>query len=829
MNTDNTNDRIKSMNSKALVRILKDFSPKENEDGPGVIIGNHHGQLTFIPPIKADRASKKNKNDLNALIRNTKGTAISLNGSEDKNWISRMAERFTDDECHPLNMTRLAKHDREWETARKSINTSGYHPYSIVLKFTDGQHEPVYTAFKQLRFQQTGILKLTGITPGLSLGMIDSIINTIMEEDDVKAICMDTVFHELQPSSMQTIHTRRPIHSTVRNGIQCPGEETVSTGYEAIDDTYVFRMLVPNLKEAELAILQPLSSLTEIRRREHGLQVFTMDVDEDTKAVDPNELDRMRDDCRTCKEMAAELRTSEQTVRKACAYYGVGMTKGTRSRMTRMQMADYKARTGLGSPAADPAVRQKIAKTNIRKYGHANPFSNSEIQERIRTTNRRKYGVDNPQQNSMIHEKTEKTMKSRYGAKTTLESGTLKSKCEATCISKYGVHNPMMSPIIQRKAVNTCISKYGMPYAGRTPESNAKRHRTCMEKYGYDEVAKVPEIRERMDRGLKSSVGFHHESCYEQQVREFFDDVGVGYKQGDYQTLGDMQLDFLIADRKLAIEVSPVWTHHSNVTPVAGGFIAPKPMTYHQRKYDKAEKAGIELITLFSWSLDEPVWSRITRPFLKMKLTGKASRVLYGRNVRIIRAASSGERKACIEFCRTNHFKGSVPSKWWYRVVDNQDTIVGVFSLQPISDDTLELKRVCWAPDVQVRYGLSKIVKRIARDFPQYDRLKSYSDNSMGSGRSYEAAGFDYQGETKPTLHFINSRHPQDSYSWSVATPWSARSGVIAKALVPMDHVDYDEARIIVETRLPHRADNGVGYLACYDTGNKRWSMALHA
>lgn len=826
MNTNNANDRIKSMNSKALVRILKDFSPKENENGPGVTIDNHHDQLTFIPPIKADNASKKN--DLNALIRNTKGTTISLNGSEDKHWISRMAERFMDDEYYPLDMTRLTKHDREWETARKSINTSGYNSYSIVFKFTDGQHEPVYAAFKQLRFQQTGILKLTGITSGLSLGMIDSIINTIMKEDDVKAICMDTVFHDLQPSSMRAIHTRRPVHSTVRNGIQCPGEETVSTGYEAIDDTDVFRTMVPNLKEAELAILQPSSSLTRIRRKEYSLQVFTMDVNEETKAVDPNELDRMRDDCRTCKEMATDLRTSEQTVRKACAYYGVGMTKGTRSRMARMQMADYKERTGLGSPAADPAVRQKIAKTNIRKYGHANPFSNSEIQERIRTTNRRKYGVDNPQQNSTIHEKTEKTMESRYGARTTLESSTLKSKCEATCISKYGVHNPMMSPIIQRKAANTCLTKYGMPYAGRTPESDAKRHRTCMEKYGYDEVAKVPEIRERMDKGLKSSVGFHHESCYEQQVRQFLDDVGVDYKQGDYQTLGDMQLDFLIADR-IAIEVSPVWTHHSNVTPVAGGFIAPKPMTYHQRKYDKAEKAGIELITLFSWSLEEPVWSRITKPFLKMKLTGKASRVLYGRNVRIIRAVSSGDRKNCIAFCGANHFKGSVPSKWWYRIVDGHDTIVGVFSLQPVSDDTLELKRVCWGPDVQVRYGLSKIVKRIDRDFPQYKTLKSYSDNSMGSGRSYEAVGFDYQGETKPTLHFINSRHPQDSYSWSVATPWSARSGVIAKALGPMDHVDYSEARIIVETRLPHRADNGVGYLACYDAGNKRWSMALHA
>ena len=267
------------MNSKALMGILKDFSPKENEDGPGVTIGNHHGQLVFIPPIKDDNASKKNKNDLNALIRKTKGTTISLNGSEDKHWISRMAERFTDDEHHPLNMTRLAKHDREWETARKSINTSGYNSYSIIRQFTDSEHEPVYAAFKQLRFQQTGILKLTGITPGLSIGMMDSIISTMMEEDDVKAICMDTVFHDLQPSSMRTIHTRRSIHPTIRNGIQCPGEETVSTGYEVIDDTDVFRMLVPNLKEAELAILQPSSSLTEIRRKEYGLQVFTMDTD----------------------------------------------------------------------------------------------------------------------------------------------------------------------------------------------------------------------------------------------------------------------------------------------------------------------------------------------------------------------------------------------------------------------------------------------------------------------------------------------------------------------------------------------------------------------
>ena len=49
-----------------------------------------------------------------------------------------------------------------------------------------------------------------------------------------------------------------------------------------------------------------------------------------------------------------------------------------------------------------------------------------------------------------------------------------------------------------------------------------------------------------------------------------------------------------------------------------------------------------------------------------------------------------------------------------------------------------------------------------------------------------------------------------------------AKSGVIARKIQPMN-LNRDEARKIVETKLPHRTDNKEGYVAQFDAGNRVW------
>lgn len=380
-----------------------------------------------------------------------------------------------------------------------------------------------------------------------------------------------------------------------------------------------------------------------------------------------------------------------------------------------------------------------------------------------------------------------------HDGRSPFEIDSIRMKAEQTHLDEYGGRSPFASSAVRDKARKTMNDRYDV--------DNCSIEAFDFKKAERDSLQQERDLKEWLDNDLHMKEGEDY----------------IWHDQRRIQS----ELDFYFPKIHKAVELSPAFCHHSNVTK---SVLNPKKTTYHINKRRKCDEAGIELITLFDWMLAN---EDLTKPFLKMKLAGHADRILYGRNVTISEARTSRRRKACIRFTAANHFKGSVASKWWYEVDDGDGNMVGSFSLSPVKNErTLELKRVCWASGVQVRYGLSKIVKHIARDFPDYDRLVSYSDCDMGNGSSYGKAGFTADGETKAGLHFVNVRHPEDTYSWSVATTWSAKSGVIASKLGSMD-VTNSEARIIVETILPHRADDGCGYMALYDTGNRKWVLDL--
>lgn len=60
---------------------------------------------------------------------------------------------------------------------------------------------------------------------------------------------------------------------------------------------------------------------------------------------------------------------------------------------------------------------EKIAKTNIAKYGVANVFGSAEIKERIKATNMQRYGTEAYLSSADSKEKTVKTNLERYGVK----------------------------------------------------------------------------------------------------------------------------------------------------------------------------------------------------------------------------------------------------------------------------------------------------------------------------------------------------------------------------------------------------------------------------
>lgn len=318
-------------------------------------------------------------------------------------------------------------------------------------------------------------------------------------------------------------------------------------------------------------------------------------------------------------------------------------------------------------------------------------------------------------------------------------------------------------------------------------------------------------------------------SRYENQVYDLLQSLGVVFEVHN-RSLG-FELDFYLPELKLAIECSPLATHNSNLFRQDDTMFKSKTPNYHYNKYKVAHQNGITLITLFEKQFVPDVWTNKTVPMLRRLVTGHADVTLYARQIDVRLMSQPNDKKLADAFLERYHMDGKTPARIRYGLF-YQKELVGVATFSepatPAYKDgqTLELKRLAFKSDTQIRYGISKIVARLAKDYPDYTRLMTYSNNNMGHGLGYECAGFTFVKETGAQLTFVNPKDPLDTYSWSVATSWGAKSGVIAKLLGSQDIIN-DQARRLVETVLPHRSDDGIGYMAFYDTGNKLWTKTL--
>lgn len=395
-------------------------------------------------------------------------------------------------------------------------------------------------------------------------------------------------------------------------------------------------------------------------------------------------------------------------------------------------------------------------------------------------------------------------------------------------IEKY--QNNILNDYNNLLTVNAIAKKYHI--SNRTIVKFLKRENV----YQTNEEARKDKFRKENGQKISTSLAgnsfskkrayqtYNSFSNYEQQVLNWATVNNLDFNLHDRKTLlTNQELDFYFPAPKLAIEVNPLATHNSNqYQPFGITNQQTKPDNYHQRKFLQAQKQGITLISLFEEDLTEPKWTNKTIPFLNMKFGLQKMKTYYARQT-VIRAISTSVVK---EFLNAYHLDGSTPAKWKFGIFSKQnDELLGVFTLGVPhaykSKNLVELKRLGWKSGVQVRFGISKITKFVERNF-DFKGLLTYSNNNIGYGKGYQKSGFELLSKGKPQLTFVNPYNPFDKYSWSVATLWSAKSGVIARKIQPMN-LNRNEARKIVETKLPHRTDNKEGYVAQFDAGNRVW------
>lgn len=431
----------------------------------------------------------------------------------------------------------------------------------------------------------------------------------------------------------------------------------------------------------------------------------------------------------------------------------------------------FKEQSIAGSPFKDDAVKEKIKKTNLERYGVEHACQNKEIAARISTS-------------KLTPESQEKTIKTnieRYGVSNPFQAEEIKTKIRETCLEKYGTESAMQSLEIQEKTKKTLIEKYGVDNLRKNPEFLEKAKKTFAETIANDEDGHYTRI------NFVRSEGFWEEVKNGKSIREICEKFNMEYsavasavsndefkerfrnlyaypktqKQKEIENeikkmgcqvisnakdvIAPWELDIYIPDKKVAIEFNGSYWHSED-------YLTPERAKHkHSRKTKKCQKLDIRLIHIF-----EATWNKKQEAYL-----GLIKSVLGCNEQKI------GARKCeisftnCKDFLEKHHIQGYGSRSIKYINLEYEKEIVGTVTAskhhrQNISGNPVVLNRMCFKNNVTVQGGVSKLLDEFKSWAIKegFDRILTWSDNSLTDGNAYKQNGFVLEDEYGPDYFY---------------------------------------------------------------------------
>lgn len=457
---------------------------------------------------------------------------------------------------------------------------------------------------------------------------------------------------------------------------------------------------------------------------------------------------------------------------------------------------------GVSHTSVIPEVAEKRLKTTIERYGVANAMKNEEVKKRCQLSNLKNNG-----HMYACQKVNEERWRSGFVSLLSTDEKWL----------KVINHQDFVLPYHRDFAlgdVNTTVLPIFELYVKLNGEKVKYPHDVIFSpRIKFDKKY----IKDLSDKGLVDAIiEFNSKSDFEIKVLKYLDELNVDYVENTRVQLGSLEIDFYIPSLKVGIEVNPTYTHSSNEYALGRCMRGQsKDKYYHYSKYELAMDKGIKLIQLYEWDLSGDTWVNITKPRLRSLLLGYDTKY-YARKCSFKVETSKKRIEKCRDFLNKYHTQGCGRANGYLSIYSGK-LLIGVASVVKHKKN-IELKRMCFLPGVQVVGGLSKVIKMFMDMYPGFD-LMSYSDNNLGDGLSYKAAGGEFIRETGPSKLFVNLFDPTDRYSWMIDTPWSGKSGVLSK----MGYDGSMSTREFIETKMETRSGLKKGYNVVYTAGSKLW------
>lgn len=255
--------------------------------------------------------------------------------------------------------------------------------------------------------------------------------------------------------------------------------------------------------------------------------------------------------------------------------------------------------------------------------------------------------------------------------------------------------------------------------------------------------------------------------------------------------LGRLEIDIYIPDKRIGIEVNGLYWHSEE----------HKDKYYHLNKTELAKRDGISLIHVF----EDAYQKRFSgvKNYILSKV--KTNQKIYARKCSVELLDKSISKI----FFNENHMQGASGKSILNVGLKYNEDIVAVMSFGPHHRNTknksIALTRLAYKYGVSVIGGASKMLKFVEKQLFDmgYNKIISWSDNSISNGGVYEKLGFELEEILDPDYSYTKSGEKFSKQSLK-KTP---------------------EERLTGKTE--HELRSEQGYKRIWDCGKKRWSKLI--
>lgn len=422
---------------------------------------------------------------------------------------------------------------------------------------------------------------------------------------------------------------------------------------------------------------------------------------------------------KTKKECKEYFKCSESTIDRRIKKYGL---KKNTSNIIKSREKTFLRKYGYKSPGEVPDIKKKIKKTNLKKYGVEWGFESTIVQKKIKETNMKRYGNNNPSKNKKVQEKIKLTNKKKYGVYSHNQKNIIDYNVwiNLDYFKKWIISN---SKNKKRKTLYKDISEHF-----NVNLSNVSKKIHKLEKEDLEFVNRYI---------LKNPL-----SLLEETISDWLIKNKILFHKHDYDIVSPFELDFVIPDKKIAIEVNDTWSHCIEHLIKNRKFSQGKAKNYHNLKSELCVKNGFRLIHVFEKDMSD-LDSILSVLLPTKKLNARDLEYRHGVFVK--------------DFIIENHKQHTCLKNYGGAIINDNNEIIGAITFKKNKNE-LELDKLCFKKGYNVRGGASKLFKNYLKNINvnNYKSIITFCDTTYHSGKVYEKLGFSLDKIGSPSYYWVN-------------------------------------------------------------------------